>query len=116
MSASGPSGLLVLKILSGISLECQTVWIQIRLDVSSSQIWVKTRPRSAVGSESHCRSRITARSPTFVAIDHEIISTVILFLPLIQEGLLSVQAYYWSKALQMEHCFLAITLNLKWEF
>ena len=23
---------------------------------------------------------------------------------------------YWSIALQMEHCFLAITLNLKWEF
>ena len=24
--------------------------------------------------------------------------------------------HYWSKAIQMEHCFLAITLNLKWEF
>ena len=23
---------------------------------------------------------------------------------------------YWSIALQMEHCFLAIALNLKWEF
>ena len=27
MSASGPSGPLVLKILSGISSECQTVWM-----------------------------------------------------------------------------------------
>ena len=24
--------------------------------------------------------------------------------------------YYWSIALQMEHGFLAIILNLKWEF
>ena len=23
---------------------------------------------------------------------------------------------YWSIALQMDHCFLAITFNLKWEF
>ena len=23
---------------------------------------------------------------------------------------------YWSIVLQMEHCFLAITLDLKWEF
>ena len=30
-----------------------------------------------------------AQSHTFVVIDHEIISTVILFLPLIQEGLLT---------------------------
>ena len=33
---------------------------------------------------------IPAQSHTFVEIDHEIISTVILLLPLIQEGLLSV--------------------------
>ena len=32
------------------------------------------------------QSLIPARSHTFVAIDHEIISTVILLLPLIQEG------------------------------
>ena len=31
-----------------------------------------------------------AQSSTFMEIDHEIISTVILLLPLIQEGLLSV--------------------------
>ena len=39
-------------------------------------------------------SMITARSKyicTFVVIDHEIIFTVILLLPLIQEGLLSVK-------------------------
>ena len=35
-------------------------------------------------------SSIRARSHTFVEIDHEIISTVISSLPLIQEGLLSV--------------------------
>ena len=35
-------------------------------------------------------SLIPAWSHTFVEIDHEIISTVILLLPLIQEGLLSV--------------------------
>ena len=51
MSASGPSGPLVLssadffrnqlfrKILSGIVLECQTVWIQIRPDIMA---WVQT--------------------------------------------------------------------------
>ena len=33
---------------------------------------------------------ILARSHTFVEIDHEIVSTVILLLPLIQEGLVSV--------------------------
>ena len=35
-------------------------------------------------------SLIPARSHTFVEIDHEMISMVILLLPLIQEGLLSV--------------------------
>ena len=35
-------------------------------------------------------SLIPAGSHTFVEIDHEIISTAILLLPLIQEGLLSV--------------------------
>ena len=35
-------------------------------------------------------SLIPARSLTFFVIDHEIISMVILLLPLIQEGLLSV--------------------------
>ena len=34
-------------------------------------------------------SSISARSHTFVELDHEIISSVILLLPLIQEGLLS---------------------------
>ena len=35
-------------------------------------------------------SLVPARSHTFIEIDHEIISTVILLLPVIQEGLLSV--------------------------
>ena len=54
MSASGPSGPLVLssadvfqnqlfrKILSRIPSECQTDWIQIRPDVMSGVIWVQT--------------------------------------------------------------------------
>ena len=33
---------LFLKILSGIPTECQTVWIQIRPDILSGQIWVQT--------------------------------------------------------------------------
>ena len=31
-----------LKILSGIPPECQTVWIQIRPDILSGLVWVKT--------------------------------------------------------------------------
>ena len=37
-------------------------------------------------------SSISARFHTFMEIDHEIISKVILLLPLIQEGLLSVKS------------------------
>ena len=49
-------------------------------------------------------SLIPARSHTFIEIDHEIISTVILLLPVIQEGLLSVTSEsmctkYWLNAL-----------------
>ena len=48
-------------------------------------------------------SSIPARSYTFVEIDREIISTVILLLPLIQEGLLSTTSdimctNYWITA------------------
>ena len=68
----------------------------------NSMIVCYTRPRSTVGNlsdyrcASNCRSRgwslITPRSYTFVDIDDEIISTVILFLRLIhsREGWLSV--------------------------
>ena len=50
---------------------------------------------SAVGSESDCRSRNYEFESqlghiTFVEIDHEIIFVVILSLPLLQEGQLSV--------------------------
>ena len=38
-------------------------------------------------------SLIPSWSHTFVEIDREIISTIVLFLPLIQERLLSVQKY-----------------------
>ena len=49
------------------------------------------------------RSLIPAQYHTFVKIDHEIIFTVILLLPLIQEGLLSVTSEskcmkYWLTA------------------
>ena len=65
-----------------------------------------TQPSSPVRSESDCRSRgceLPARSQTFVQIDREIISTIIL-LPLIQERLLSVTSKsmcmkYWLTAL-----------------
>ena len=48
-------------------------------------------------------SLISAQSYTFVEMDNEIVSTVILLLPLIQEGLLSVTresmcTKYWLNA------------------
>ena len=63
--------------------------------------------RSAVGNESECRSRGHQFDPaqfhTLVEIDHEIIFTANLLLPLIQEGLLSVTnesmcTKYWLTA------------------
>ena len=50
------------------------------------------------------KSLVLAQSHTFVGIDHEIISTAILFLPLIQEEVLSVTSEsmcvkYWLTAL-----------------
>ena len=51
-------------------------------------------PNSEIGGETYCRSRghkfDLGRSHTLVEIDHKIFPTVILLLPLIQEGLLSV--------------------------
>ena len=62
-----------------------------------------TGPVSVVGNASDCRSRGRERSHTFMEIDHEIISTVILLLRLIQGGLLSVTSEsmctkYWLTA------------------
>ena len=62
-----------------------------------------TGPVSVVGNVSNCRSRGRERSHTFMENDHEIISTVILLLRLIQEGLLSVTSEsmctkYWLTA------------------
>ena len=58
------------------------------------QFWITLGPiAQSVASttgDSGVPSSIPARSHTFVETDHEIISTVILFLLLIQEGLLSV--------------------------
>ena len=54
-------------------------------------------------ADSMVASLIAAGSHTFVKIDHEIISTVIILFPLIQEGLLSVtsesmRTKYWLTA------------------
>ena len=53
-----------------------------------------TVPCSTVGSKSDCRSRgcefYHGPVPSFLELDHEIFSMVILLLPLIQDGLLSV--------------------------
>ena len=58
-----------------------------------NEITNKTRACSEVDNEFGCRSRVASLIPvpshTFVECDREIISTVILLLPLIQEGLLS---------------------------
>ena len=52
-----------------------------------------TVPHSAIGSKSNTgrgfASLIPARSQTFLETDHEIFSTAILLLPLIQVGLIS---------------------------
>ena len=45
---------------------------------------------------------IKDQSHTFVEIDHEIFATVILLLPLIQEGLMSVT----SESMFMKHCMV----------
>ena len=55
-------------------------------------------------------SSIPARSHTFMEIDREIISTVILILPLIQEGLLSVMSVT-SKSMCMKY-WLSAQSNL----
>ena len=69
-----------------------------------------TYPCSAVGSESGCRSRVCefdpARSHTFVEIDHEIISMVILLHPLIQEVSLSVTSKSLCRKLAQEKVWL----------
>ena len=56
-------------------------------------------------------SSISARSHTFVEIDHEIIPTVIVFLRLIQEGMLSVTRdsmcmKYWLTKFAQEKVWL----------
>ena len=108
------------KNLSGIPSECQTVWIQIRPDVLSGLIWVQTvckgyqqmtkvatsgkefkpplQPASVAQLDAPSDWRPggrgfnprRGRQHSFVEIDHEIFSMVILSLPLIQEGQLSV--------------------------
>ena len=55
-----------------------------------------TEPRRVISSESECRSKSYEFDPGLVpyfrCVDHEIFSTVILLLPLIQEGLCQLQA------------------------
>ena len=56
-------------------------------------ISIDAGPYNGVGSESDCRSRGREYDPGLVPYfrgDYELISSVILLLPLIQEGLLSV--------------------------
>ena len=72
---------LLLKILSGIANSVdpdQLAWVA-QLDAPSN--W-----RPGGRGFTPCRGR----QHSFVEIDHEIVSMVILFLPLIQEGQLSV--------------------------
>ena len=52
---------------------------------------------------------IPAQSYTFVVINHEIISTVILLLPLIQEGLLSVT----SESMCTNYCLTLVNRLVK---
>ena len=47
---------------------------------------LRSRYIASVTVDPGVKSLISARSYTFVELDHEIISTVILLLPLIQEG------------------------------
>ena len=56
-------------------------------------------PRSVVGNVSDCRyvsDPVQARSQTFVEIEHELINTAILPLPLIQDGLSGIQTNLFS--------------------
>ena len=64
---------------------------------------LKYHHNGQLSADPRVASSILARSNTFVEIDHEIISMVILLLPLIQEGLLSVTSEimctkYWLTA------------------
>ena len=51
-----------------------------------------TGPRGVIYADQGVVSSIPFRSHTFVENDHEIFPTVILLLPLIQEGLVSVKS------------------------
>ena len=51
---------------------------------------LKAQPVASPTADLGVESLIPARSHAFVEIDNEIISMVILLLPLIQEGLLSI--------------------------
>ena len=69
----------------------------------AQSVTVGVRLRRCPTADPGVASSIPAQSHTFVEIDHEIISTVILLLPLIQEGLLSVTSKsmctkYWLTA------------------
>ena len=99
------------KNLSGIPSDCRTVWIQIRPDKTDQarhfvgpdlgpnclQSYQQTTKVTTSGERVRCRKANkmlhkwrNLYQESFVQIDHEIFSTVILSLPLIQEGQLSV--------------------------
>ena len=70
----------------------------------SSQNITPPPPKPSLTADPRVASLIPTRSHTFVENDIEITSTVILILPLIQEGLLSVTSHsmcpkYWLTAL-----------------
>ena len=54
------------------------------------ETWPKVQLVACLTADPGVPSSIPSRSHTFMVIDHDIISTAILHLPLIQEGLLSV--------------------------
>ena len=69
---------------------CNKVYINPCCILPKYQPGPKVQSVASPTADSGIMSSIPTRFHTFVAIDHEIISTVILLLPLIQEGLLSV--------------------------
>ena len=71
------------------------------------------QPVASVTTDPGVASSIPVQSHTLVEIDHEIISTVILLLPLIQDGLLSVT----SESMCMKHwltAYSSLPLKIMW--
>ena len=65
------------KILSGISSECQTDWIQIRPDILSGLIWVQTVCKSYQQTTLVGKELNTAKHPFFEY--HTVLVTILIF-------------------------------------